>query len=781
MFPVIVAIAAATLAAAAGWLALDNNAQAQTDLPAPENVQVVNGDNAGEVVVSWDAVAGASGYSVQWLDNDAALDAYYVGQDWRKFILSVDVEGGETTTHVLTVSNPTTGVAKYHFRVGGKGGPDAQPANFSDWQELDVRGDADQDVQALAAAIRISRLAGQLVALSGPTTPAMTPDGLSQSAAAVAGHRTDLAAQLEILAGTGYDARTGEIERLVNELGDNADLIQQGRGPLLRELLLGIGNRASVTIESTIDIVPAAETTLDDEFYGLVTGGNDGGSADSGDLSTDDLLRYSHLKNLTTTLDLATPTLFGASTQDNPALAGQLHELFDGRAASAARDLEYLRDLDDPELVDVLNLIEAMFNRGRGKDNLWDGLYRRLGLITQERVLVAKVANTQQLLLGEINGLVADVQGDPQPSTMPEVAAVGEPGVTDTEIKFGQSAVLKGPTAALGEGMKLGVEAAFNEVNQAGGISGRQLTLKTVNDHYEPFFAFTATSGLVNKDRVFGMIGAVGTPTTRAALPSVEAGHVPFVGAFTGAQLIRRDDQTYVLNVRASYHDEAEKMVESLVDMGKTKVAVLYQNDSFGHDGLIGVENALEKRGMETVASWYYVRNTSAVKSAAYRIANAEPDAVIIIGSYAPTAEFIRYARLRLMDDPIFMAVSFVSSDALKGRLVELRESLADVYVTEVVPSPTDESNQLVAEYQAALSAYNPQAEPGFISLEGYIAGRLAISRLQECGPDVTRECFLDVFDETTPIDISGLELEFGPMDNQGSDHVLLTPIEPEG
>ena len=267
----------------------------------------------------------------------------------------------------MTVSNPTTGVAKYHFRVGSKGGPDAQPANFSDWQELDVRGDADQDVQALAAAIRISRLAGQLVALSGPTTPAMTSDGLSQSAAAVAGHRTDLAAQLEILAGTGYDARTGEIERLVEELGDNADLIQQGRGPLLAELLLGIRNRASVTIDSTIEIVPAAETRLDDEFYDLVTGGDDGGSADAGDLSTVNLLRYSHLKNLAATLDLATPTLLGASTQDNPALAGQLHELFDGRAASAARDLEYLRDLDDPELEKVLDLIEAMFNRGRGK------------------------------------------------------------------------------------------------------------------------------------------------------------------------------------------------------------------------------------------------------------------------------------------------------------------------------------------------------------------------------------------------------------------------------
>ncbi len=124
------------------------------------------------------------------------------------------------------------------------------------------------------------------------------------------------------------------------------------------------------------------------------------------------------------------------------------------------------------------------------------------------------------------------------------------------------------------------------------------------------------------------------------------------------------------------------------------------------------------------------------------------------------------------------MAVSFVGSNALRDELVNLDEPTSDVYVTQVVPSPTDESNQLVAEYQAALSAFDSEAEPGFISLEGYIAGRLVIARLQECGPDVTRECFLVVFAEATTIDISGLELEFGPMDNQGSDQVSLTAIE---
>ena len=780
--PVIAILVAATFAAVVGLLVPDKGAQAQTGLPttpAPASVHVVNGDNLGEVVVSWEAVSSASGYRIRWVDNDAAWDAHYAGQDWQNLILATEVEGTETTTHTLTVSNPTTGAAQYQFSIGSKSSPGVEPVNWSAWQLLEVEGDADQEVQALgldvqtlASAIRISSLAGELVALSGPTTPAMTPDGINQSAAAVAEHKADLDAQLAILADSAHSERTGEITRLVRELESNADVIQQGRRQLWGLLVTGIANRRSVTVDSAIEIVPVAEARLDDEFYGLV--------GDSDSHSTDDLLRYTHLKNLATTLDLATPTLFGASTQDNPALAGQLHELFDGRAAAAARDIEYLRAVGDPELDEVLQLIQEMFDRGQGDNNLFDGLYHRLGLITQERVLVAKVADVQRQLLLEVDGIVADIQGDSQPSMAPGAVAV-VPGVTDSEIKFGQSAALTGPSEALGKGMQLGILAAFHEVNQAGGVNGRQLTLKTLNDHYEPFFAFSGTNQLINRDRVFGLIGSVGTPTTRAALPTVEASGVPFVGAFTGTQLIRRDDQSNVLNVRASYHDETETMVDYLEENGKTKVAVLYQNDSFGHDGLEGVEKALDKRdGMELVASWYYIRNTSAVKSAAYRIANAEPDAVIIIGSYAPTAEFIRYTRLRIADPPIFMAVSFVSSDALESRLVELDQSLEDVFVTEVTPPPTDESNSLVARYRAALSAYDSEAEPEFISLEGYMAGRLAIARLQECGLNVTRECFLDVFDETTLIDIDGFEFEFGPKDNQGSDNVSLRAIGAE-
>ena len=319
-----------------------------------------------------------------------------------------------------------------------------------------VQGDANPDVQALAAALSISRHAGKLVALSGPTNTTMTPESLNNAAAAIAERKAALGTQLEILAETDYEERTSAITRIVNDLAANAELIQQGRSSLLSILRKGIGNRQYVSLTTATDVVPAAETKLDDEFYRLVTGGQDGGSAELDSVPLKDLLRYVHLRNLATSLDLATPTLLGASTQDNPALAGQLHELFDGRASSAARDIDFLLEYGDPELDDVIHGIQGMFDLGKGDDNLWDGLYHRLGLLTTERILVAKVSNLQQQLLDEIDNLAAEVQGLPQPSTMPMVRAE-VPGVTDSEIKFGQSAVLTGPAQALGQGLQLGI------------------------------------------------------------------------------------------------------------------------------------------------------------------------------------------------------------------------------------------------------------------------------------------------------------------------------------
>lgn len=353
----------------------------------------------------------------------------------------------------------------------------------------------------------------------------------------------------------------------------------------------------------------------------------------------------------------------------------------------------------------------------------------------------------------------------------------GPPGVTDSSVLFGQSAAFSGPAEALGNEMRLGIQAAFSEQNQAGGVHGRMLDLVTLDDGYEPEPAFANTLRLINREGVFALIGEVGTPTSRSVSPLANVEGVPFVGPFTGAAFLRDPGLDNVLNVRASYHQETEEMVERLTeDLGVTRVGVLYQNDSFGHDGLEGTRLALERRGLSPVGSWYYPRNTSAVKGAILRIVESDPEAVIMIGAYSPVAKAIKMLRQDI--DPVFMAVSFVGSRALAE---ELGSDGPGVYVTQVVPLPDDASVPVVAAYQKALKAYQADAVPGFGSLEGYLAGRLAVEGLQMCGADVSRACFLSAVRDAGTIDIAGLELQYGPDDNQGSDAVSVTVIGADG
>ena len=213
-----------------------------------------------------------------------------------------------------------------------------------------------------------------------------------------------------------------------------------------------------------------------------------------------------------------------------------------------------------------------------------------------------------------------------------------------------------------------------------------------------PDSAFANTMVLINAKRVFALIGEVGTPTSRAAIPAAGLSDVPFLAPFTGAQFLRDPELDYVLNLRASYYQEIEEMVARLTeDLGISKVAILYQNDSYGEAGFEGSRRALERRGLEPVASAYYQRNTSAVKTALLSIVPANPEALIMIGAYAPTARAIELVRKDI--SPIFMAVSFVGSNALAA---ELGMKGAGVYVTQVVPTPEDNSIPVVASYQVA-------------------------------------------------------------------------------
>lgn len=362
------------------------------------------------------------------------------------------------------------------------------------------------------------------------------------------------------------------------------------------------------------------------------------------------------------------------------------------------------------------------------------------------------------------------------PSPTPTVDP-SEPGVSDEQVLFGQSAAFSGPAQELGTEMRLGIRVAFHEANKNGGVYGRELELVSLDDAYEPELAIANTLELINERKVFALIGAVGTPTSRSATPLTVEDGVPYIAPFTGAAFLRVPELTNVVNLRASYFQETEEMVRQLVDgLGFTRIAVLHQDDSFGQAGYLGVQLALDRRGMEPVAIGVYPRNTTAVKTAVLDLRDGEPEAVVLIGAYEPVASVISWV-LQLGMDPVFMTLSFVGSSALAE---ELGSDGIGVFVAQVVPSPNDDSIPVVASYMRALFDFAPAGVPSYGSLEGYIAGRLAIAGLQECGADLTRECFLESLRGASVIDIDGFQLRYGRGDNQGSDSVFMTVIGPD-
>ena len=204
-----------------------------------------------------------------------------------------------------------------------------------------------------------------------------------------------------------------------------------------------------------------------------------------------------------------------------------------------------------------------------------------------------------------------------EPSKVPAATYV----VPEDSILFGQSAAFSGPAQELGRNMRLGIEAAFHEVNERGGVHGRELLLTHLDDAYEPEAAIANTQRLIEEEGgVFALIGAVGTPTSRSAVPVAAEAGVPYIAPFTGAAFLRDPGWNNIVNLRASYNQETEEAVARLTsDLRIRRIAIMYQDDSFGRAGYVGVRRALERRRMEPVSIGLYPRNTRAIKDRAPR------------------------------------------------------------------------------------------------------------------------------------------------------------------
>ena len=276
-------------------------------------------------------------------------------------------------------------------------------------------------------------------------------------------------------------------------------------------------------------------------------------------------------------------------------------------------------------------------------------------------------------------------------------AAHAEDGVSTDRIVLGQAAALSGPAAALGQNMKVGLEAAFAEVDKAGSVKGRKLELKSVDDGYEPTRSIGVVKKLLEEDKVFAIIGIVGTPTAAAIQPIATNAGVAMIGAFTGVEFLREPYKPLVMNVRATYYQETEAMVEHLTrDLGVTRIGIMYQDDAYGQAGLAGLQRALEKRNMKLTGEGTYERNTVAVKGALLAVRKAKPEAVVMISAWGRRPSSSNWRARSSSIRPSSMSPSSAGNSLAK----ELGSAGAGVVITQVVPFPLDGKIPVVGRYK---------------------------------------------------------------------------------
>jgi branched-chain amino acid transport system substrate-binding protein len=344
------------------------------------------------------------------------------------------------------------------------------------------------------------------------------------------------------------------------------------------------------------------------------------------------------------------------------------------------------------------------------------------------------------------------------------------------KILLGQSAAFSGPASALGERFKEGALLAFDRINARGGVNGRTIELRSVDDGYEPERCAENTQKLL-RDDVFALFGYVGTPTSLAALPLATTARVPFFAPFSGAEALRTPFNRQAFHVRASYFDETAGIVKQITSIGMKRIGVFYQNDSYGKTGLDGVTAALKSHNLTPTGQGTVERNTVNVDAAVQAILAEKPDAIVQISAYKSCAAFIRAAR-RAGFMGGFYNVSFVGTQSLAA---ELGHDARGVVISQVMPLPFSATVPVSADYLSAGKALGDKFEPNYGGIEGFVAARTLIEGLRQAGNNPTPESLISGLENMRELNLGGFYIDFTPQSHAGSKYVEMTILTAEG
>lgn len=353
----------------------------------------------------------------------------------------------------------------------------------------------------------------------------------------------------------------------------------------------------------------------------------------------------------------------------------------------------------------------------------------------------------------------------------------GEQGVSEREILLGQSVATSGTLAALGQQYTAGAQLYFEAVNAGGGVHGRRIRMISLDDGYDTQRALDNTKKLLRDEKVFALFNYLGTGISTAHLPVIVAEKVPFFAPYTGADHLRRAHNRYLFHIRASYGDEAEKIVEHLYSLGYSRIGVVHQNDVFGRSALASVEEAMNKRKIRPIAIGVIESNSTDARAATNALAPTNPQVIILATAGGGAIAFIReFAKKELRTQ--YYAFSVVSSEQL---IRELGPDSHGITITQVMPFPWKSLTAITREYQRMLLAKDPAAKPGYTHFEGFVAAKALVEALRLAGRDLSREKLLATLERLDALDLGGFVISFRPGNHNGSRFVELTLIGKDG
>ena len=357
--------------------------------------------------------------------------------------------------------------------------------------------------------------------------------------------------------------------------------------------------------------------------------------------------------------------------------------------------------------------------------------------------------------------------------------AGAEPGISDTKITIGMSGPFSGTNGAYGIDMRTVIQTYFDQVNKTGGVNGRKLELVALDDGYETDRTVANTKALIDEKNAFALLAFYGSsPTTEAMNKVFGPARVPLLGTISGAGTLREPisqnpNGRYMFNVRASYADETEAIVNQLVSLGLKNIAVFYQNDGFGKSGLEGVTVALKKNNLAPSVAATVERNSVDVAAAVDAIAKAKPQAVVMVTLYKPTAAFVK-AMKKANQSPMFMTLSPVGTEQL---VAELGPEARGIGISQVMPYPWNDIVPMVRDYQKLVGGKGGYT---YYGIEAYAMARTLVDALKRMGKDPSREKLMAAL-ESTSLDMGGLRVTYSPTNRQGSRFVEMTVIGPGG